>query len=107
MSMTAINLEIDKEMLNLISEAKRKKEYKTQQMLEEFRETGELKCPHCLFELRNGVFVGTGDYIRRENGIVYFCSANGSKKEIDAEFIYEFCRGCANTDSLYIRPINE
>lgn len=107
MAITATKLESDKVMLQLISQAKRGKELDTEYCIKEFRENGKLESPHCLFELRNGVFVGTGDYILKEDNQLYFCSANGSRKEVDAEFIYEFCRGCANTQSVYIRPINE
>ncbi|KGX87461.1 hypothetical protein [Pontibacillus marinus] len=91
----ATNLQSDVAILKLISKAKVENDYQTENVLREFRNKEKIECPDCLFELRNGFFVGSGDHILNQNGAFFFCSVNGSRKEVDAEFIYEFCRGCA------------
>jgi len=92
------DLQSDVDLLKLISKANVEEVYQTENVLREFRNKESLECPDHLFELRNGFFVGTGDYILNQNGAFYFCSANGCHKEVDMEFIYEFCRGYAQVD---------
>ncbi len=96
----ATNLQSDVAMLKLISKAKQERDIHTEHVLRQFRREGRLECPDRLFELRNGFFVGSGDYISNQNGEFYFCSANGNHTEVDGEFIYEFCRGCGQLNPL-------
>lgn len=96
----ATNLQSDVAILKLISRSKESRETRTEQVIRKFRREGRINCPDRLFELRNGFFVGSGDYIFNQNGVFYFCSANGSHTEVDEDFIYEFCRGCGQLNSL-------
>lgn len=95
----APRLQSDVTILKLISKAKIEEDNRTEKMLREFRDEEKLECPDCLFELRNGIFIETGDYIIIRNGTFFYGSANGSHTEVDSEFIYEFCRGCAKVNS--------
>lgn len=96
MAVTSHVLESDRTLLQAISAANQRQEYKTRALLQYFRKDLILNAPNCLFELRNGNFIGTGDYIANKNGVFYFCSANGSFTPVDIDFVYEFCYGCAS-----------
>ncbi|KGP73741.1 hypothetical protein [Pontibacillus yanchengensis] len=105
MVITKSYLEANHTILQAISKANLRQELKTKALLQQLRKDFTLSAPNCLFELRNGVFVGTGDYIESKDGEFYFCSANGSSKPVDVEFIYEFCHGCAKHLEDYPRSI--
>ncbi|WP_345242884.1 hypothetical protein [Pontibacillus salipaludis] len=95
MTMTAKYLESDLSLLQSISRAKQEQDEKAVEYLITFRNGNVVHVPNCLIELRNGQYVGSGDYIHNLDGTFYLCSANGSTKMVDADFVYEFCRGIA------------
>ncbi|MCD5325518.1 MULTISPECIES: hypothetical protein [Pontibacillus] len=96
MTMTAKFLESDLSLLQHISRAKQNQDPKTVQLLKDFRNGNVVNVPNCLIELRNGQYVGSGDYIHNDEGTFYLRSANGTTKKVDAAFVYDFCWGCAH-----------